>query len=320
MIYDPCFDVCTYLINLKQSQEDPGPFMIWFCSLAKNSIQLADNIWLGYELEMPNKPVIVAIYKDIIPELPKHFNNLDIIKRQENEVSGEGMGIARAEQTRDLKFSSKEQQRVQQCLTKFSASLMKSHSNLNIVSASKIKCKYYGTKKVKNRDQTCITLYVHIKGVIPFFEELFPKELEKVPVDVREGTFHTFGKLPDEYHSNLMMGCQIVSAYNKAGTLGGFVKLQNGNIGCLTCCHLFKTTESMQDYQKDPLGLSYFKKDVFQPNPTAYCKFGSVALFAKVEGDHETIGVDMALIEITDRKRCPTTGGFPDAELPAAGK
>ena len=314
------FDVCSYLIKLKSSQEDFGPFMNWFCSLAKKSIESADRVWLGYELEKPNKPVVVAIYKGSIPELPKRFNNFEIIKRNEKEISEEGIHIAHAEQIRDMKFSSKEQQRVQQCLTNHSPSLMKSHSNLNIVSASKLKCKHYGTKKVKYTGQTCITLYVQIKGVIPFFEEPFPKELGRFPVDVREGTFHTFGKNPDDIHPNLMMGCQIVSAYNKAGTLGGFVQLQNGNIGCLTCCHLFQTMQSIQDYQKDPLRLSYFNKDVFQPSPAPDFKFGNVAHFFKKEGDHENIGVDMALIEITNPLRYPTTGGFPNAELPEAGK
>ena len=153
-LQDPDVDLCAYLNKLKQSDEDVRPFMTWFYSLAKKSIQLVEEVWLGYESQSPHKPVVVAIYKDAIPELPTHFNSIAIIKRKANEVSDEGLEVAHAEQTRDLKFSSKEQQRVQQYLTKFSTPLMKDHSNLNIVSVSKIKSKYYGTKKVKRIDQT----------------------------------------------------------------------------------------------------------------------------------------------------------------------
>ena len=106
------------------------------------------------------------------------------------------------------------------------------------------------------------------------------------------------------------MGCQIATDYNTYGTLGGFVILENGNIGCLTSAGLFETKEATEDFSRDPVTLKFLKKDVYQPDILPNFKFGKVVKIVKDAGDNDggdedSIGVYAALIEINP-ERYPT--------------
>ena len=124
---------------------------------------------------------------------------------------------------------------------------------------------------------------------------------------------------PQTYHKSLVMGCQIATSYLTCGTLGAFVQLRNGGIGCLTCSHVFETPDSVSDYRKDPMSSSFFKTEVYQPNPSNDYKFGHVATIIKDPGDENIIGVDAALIEITSPQRYPKNGDFPSLNCAIAG-
>ena len=126
---------------------------------------------------------------------------------------------------------------------------MKEHSNLSMVSVSKLKSEGYGTKHSKICDETCKVLYVDIKGFIPFGEKPFQRKLGDFPVDVRKGVFKTFSD-PKDLQESLVTGCQIVTSYDTCGTLSAFVPLKDGYLGCLTCSHGFETPDSILDYSK----------------------------------------------------------------------
>ena len=288
--------------------------------LHDESLKHADNVFIGYESERPDEPVYLVLYSTVVPESKclKLYNTFKIIHRGIGCISEEAKVISDMEMDRNLIFSEAEQKRLHKCLAKNTTILMNGHSNLLIISASKLKSEGYGTAHSKIREQTCIVFYVDVKGFIPFGEKLFPRHVDKYPVDVREGAFKTFSD-PKDFHESLVMGCQIVTSYNTCGTLGAFVQLRDGGLGCLTCCHVFETPDSIIDYRKDPMSLSFFKREVYQPVPSNDYKFGNVALLINDSGDENNIGVDAALIVNNITRRYPQSGNFPTINCDIAG-
>ncbi|MEW8548117.1 MAG: hypothetical protein AB2693_31830 [Candidatus Thiodiazotropha sp.] len=298
------------------------PIIQSVCAYVESSVPGLESFWLGYRLTAAsdvNEYVFVAQVADKKLQLPTVFCSLQIIKRHASQISKEATATAASEGEEKLRFTDSEHLRIRECLTKNTSKLMKEHTNLLIISASNIKSKGFNSKEAILKMQICIALYVQIKGIIPFGENHFPTNLDGFPVDVREGRFTTYSKNPDDFHERLLMGCQIVTAYNTCGTLGGFVYLENGNVGCLTCCHVFETPESTEDYNKDPDSHAHVKRDVFQPAPQTEFKFGNLIKFINEAGHSADIGVDAALIEIINPFRIPTAGEFPNATSSVTG-
>ena len=298
-------------------------YLQWLCDQIESAFEnSAGCVWVGYRAPDPNKPVFVAELKEERAQPPKGLEKFDILQRRLGHVDGEGACITKMELKEQLRFSSEELIRIRECLTKYSKSLMEKHSNLMVVSASNIKSSHYGQESAKYDKKVCVVLYVKVKGIIPYGEKPFPTVLEGFPVDVREGKFQLFSN-PDDKHHSLVMGCQIETAYNTSGTLGGFVELEDQTIGGLTCCHVFETAEVLKNYNKaietfGPLDHSNFRLDVYQPTRGEDNKIGVLLRSQKKEGDTETIGVDAALIHITHRH--PVSGSFPEPEFNEAGK
>lgn len=293
-------------------------FLGWLCSIVEKELISAERVWAGYDPRFISPLVFVAEVIEEEQYTPKLLSEFKIIQRLKGHVSNEAKYVSNMEIREGLVFTGEEQIAIKKCLTKHTVTLMKSHSNLLVVSAAKLKSKKHSSKDAVYEKTTCIVFYVHIKGIIPFGENAFPTELEGFPVDVREGTFKTYSN-PRDFHERLMMGCQIVTAYNMMCSLGGFIELESGNIGCLTCCHAFATEESVADYNKDPVNRSFLKKEVFQPHLSADFEFGRLVNFIRNPGDSANIGVDAAVIEITKTHRHPNTGEFPDATSDIAG-
>lgn len=272
--------------------------------------------------EVKGKTQTVDSFSDICQFLKRQsdslFNKFQILMRSEGQVSDEARYVTGKELSHGLEFTAAEQVEIHKCLSKHTDNLMTKHSNLLIVSASKIKSQDFGNKNTRYVIKTCIVFYVHIKGVIPFNEDAFPTELCGFPVDVREGTFKMFSKGRD-FHERLLMGCQIVTAYNIVCSLGGFVELNGENIGCLTCGHAFETETSVADFHKDPVNQSYVQKEVYQPQLFPHFEFGKLVKSIRDPGVSGNIGVDVAVIEITKPHRYPFTGAFPDAVSHIAG-
>ena len=158
------------------------------------------------------------MYSTVVPKFRclKLYNTFKVIYRIIGRVSEEAKVISDMEIKRQLNFSEEERKRLHVCLAKNTKSLMKEHSNLFMVSTSKLKSEGYGTKHSNIYEETCIVLYVDVKGFIPLGENPFQRKLDEFPVDVREGVFKTFSD-PNEFHESLVMGCQIVTSYDTCG-------------------------------------------------------------------------------------------------------
>lgn len=277
---------------------------------AKNYFSEKSDVSIGFKAEDPNVPIVVAVVKEKNADAPQHFLSIQVEQRVINEVSDEATFCL--EKEKDLRFSEAEMKTLHMCITKNSPSLLEQHSNIQVISGSHFKCRGYSLNKPQMERTACIVLYVHIKGIIPVNETQFPKEIEGFPVDVREGCFKKFMYQEEagdslEYHRNLTVGCHIANCYQMSGSLGAFIQLPNKNVGCLTCWHIFETNESRIELEKDILAHKGFKRDVFQPGPALEhnFKFGEVIAGINQHGNENEIGVDAALIEITEKHREP---------------
>ena len=293
-------------------------------SAASEEYSSADFVWFGYDITMYEEkiPTIVAIYNSFPKDLQiqSRFLSFEVIQKEIGDLSTEAKYVADYEQENSLKFTPEETKELQECLNSNTDRLMKEHSNLLIISASKVKSTCYGQPNASLQHKACVVLYVHLKGIIPLMEEPFPIMLDGFPVDVRESMFEEFAK-PNDFLETLMMGCKISTCYNTSGSLGGFVELQSGGIGCLTCCHLFKTKDNKKCFpsNKGKVKLHLLNKSVYQPDDREEFNIGNVVRCIDGERYNNEIGVDAALIKIIKR-RFPTSGRFPNADSPACGK
>lgn len=103
------------------------------------------------------------------------------------------------------------QLKLEECLKGKSYTLFKKHSNLEIISVSAFRSKKHGKELVFD---PCIVLYCSCKGVVPYSEEEFPKEIDGIKIDVREGFFYLFPnnhffKRSTDLLNPLMLGANI---------------------------------------------------------------------------------------------------------------
>jgi hypothetical protein len=102
---------------------------------------------------------------------------------------------------------------VEFCIQSKSKKLFQQHSNLEYISASFYRLQDVGEKR-KRFSELCIVLYCSCKGVIPLHETEFPKRIEGIKTDVREGFFYLYGndhffKRSTDVLDPLMMGASI---------------------------------------------------------------------------------------------------------------
>ena len=261
--------------------------------------------WIpGYEhSDRPFDLVLVAIVTEEVPNIP-HFRDFRLIQRKFGDVSDEAQNLFEKEKDDQCRFTDQEHGDMRRCITENAKTLMKEHSNLLIVRGSKV-------RPNKERPELCIVLYVHVKGIIPFGEDPFPKTLCGYQIVILEGIFQ-FSVHPKGFIPSLMMGCFLESSHGMGGSLGGFVKLPDGSVGCLTAGHIFK----------DHIGQDGFIKDVYQPkreSQQTHFKFGEVINHSFAEQWNNEVSIDATLIKITNERRYPKSGRFPDAESTEAG-
>ena len=250
-------------------------------------------------------PVFIAVMSEIDKTLSEKFRKIcqfQLIQRLSDEVSEEAKLCVNREI--DATLSLLEHSELQDVIVRNSEELFKSHSNLLMISASSVKSMAVGNKI---ETKTCIVLYVHIKGIIPLKEKPFPLNIGKFPLDVREGVVYLYSD-----QAKLTVGCNIVNGYEQSARLGGFVRLKNGKVGCFTCCHMFDTVKSKQDVDN-----GQFDKRVFlRSKDEQLHQFGELIDKVMHPGDRDTIGVDAALIEVTDRLKLPVDGSFGTPDIP----
>ncbi|XP_062579915.1 uncharacterized protein LOC134241921 [Saccostrea cucullata] len=184
-------------------------------------------------------------------------------------------------------------------------SIMKKHSNLEMIRASGFRIKRNKAKKKKAVSEPCIAIYCSYKGVVPVGEEEFPTELDGFATDIREGCFHLHGNYDICANSKdqldpLRMGASISreSGGDGHGTLGGFVQLNDGEIGFITCAHVLHSVDEML---RNASNLQY---PVVQPSVwyegSQRCGNVFKSVFpssAIVDG----VSVDAAVVKLTNR-------------------
>ncbi|XP_061180574.1 uncharacterized protein LOC133189181 [Saccostrea echinata] len=212
---------------------------------------------------------------------------------------------------KDIEFDKSLHIKFRKCIQHISSFLYEKHLNLEIISAS-------GFRSTKNGDEIvrepCIVFYCACKGIIPFGESEFPRNIYDFNTDVREGFFYQFPndgffKRSTDVLDPLMMGGSISSKdFSKGGTLGGFVTLNNGNIGFITCAHvLFDLSRLCRETE-------HF--DVVQPaytykNTNNVCRIHELSCFPTTPFKGCTL--DVSLVKLTNR--IPEKGLFSDLSI-----
>ncbi|XP_013389014.1 uncharacterized protein LOC106157810 [Lingula anatina] len=203
-----------------------------------------------------------------------------------------------------------------QAIQKSSEHLFKNHRNLTIISASPV--------KVQGGEITCkpcIVLYCRAKGVVPLGDPLFPKLIEGIPVDVREGfvslSMHNsapqtpenvhFGQNTTFYSNPLRMGCSIgLSKSIFTGTSGVFVQ-QEGTLCFLTCSHVLGIpppaieAEVCQPSDADVRTNNYNKQDMASKDKSKVCGVVKNVYFDNYGYKGKEYGIDAALIKVKHR-------------------
>lgn len=309
--------ITRYIIEKGWKSAEVKSLLNWVCTDAKTLSKDIAEVWVGYEKTQRNVPILVAELKRENKKLPPDYLGFQLRPRLPNHVSKEAESCIEKETLLTTKKRAmkddEEMHKLQECLIAHSPSLFKKHRNLLIMSASRVKCKNYAeceTKRPVYEELKCVVLYVKIKGIIPFDEEPFRETIDGFPVDVREAYFSLF---VNDDNVDLSMGCKIENDYGMTGSLGGFVKLPNGAIGALTCWHLFATERSKADLSKDWPHHRNFKSDIYH-STSEKCKFGRVIQSNLIEGDERSVGIDAALLEITDPAKVPKSGHFPGTD------
>lgn len=225
-----------------------------------------------------------------------------MIQRNIGVFSAEAEYVAELERKTNSCLNMTEQSNFNQWLNRNAYDLMTNHSNLLIISASKYRS---WNSRRQTQKETCVVLYVHIKGYIPYGEKPFPKRLDGFSIDVRESMFE-FQTKPNVKYENVRTGCSIATAYSTSGTLGGFLKSdRTENIYGLTCCHIFKTKKTKHIFKKaKSAGRSHnihLIPNVYQPVKKKGNFIGKLIQFVDNETSDEYVTVDAAVIDIERR-------------------
>ncbi|KAK3591052.1 hypothetical protein CHS0354_026066 [Potamilus streckersoni] len=290
------------------------------------------SVWLGFRQMYPNVPIFVLISYDngiklSEKDIPNSFRSFEFVFRHEFEVSEEAREITKYEENKQTQMCERQRREVKITLSKNIDQLLKCHRNIEMVGVSSIRSIKYGHRNARLITGYCIVVYVHVKGIIPYGEKEFPRRIEHFPVDVREGKFVPYSNVPGarEYHQCLLMGCQIVRCKGSSGTLGGFLDLQDGRVGILTCAHVALTEEERNTYL-DSSSDEQLRQHISIPwntprmgQPDEYHEFGTVLKFALKPGGPSEVGVDAAVVTITERAREPVCGAFPKNQCSASG-
>ena len=213
---------------------------------------------------------------------------------------------------------------VMRVVNKYADDLMDKHSNLVGITASYFKSSGFrkrDTSERKLEQKPTIALYCRIKGFIPVNEEWFSAVLDGYETDVREGVVYTATRpKPDEYHSNVRIGCAIgATEVNLSGTLGPFLDIPRYGICAISCAHMFINPSDIDGViQCQSLKLFRERKNRSNPmsihQPPSNTRIGCLieARISRGRSSDGLPGSDCALIKI--QNRAPVDGYFPHDE------
>ncbi|XP_069131732.1 uncharacterized protein [Argopecten irradians] len=204
-----------------------------------------------------------------------------------------------------LDLSLEDRKRLFNVIDKYSEELMGKHSNLNWMDVSPVL-----SHQTWLEETPCIVIYCSCKGIRPLDEEVFPRELDGVKVDVREGFCSLFSVTdPKEYNDPLRTGISIGGKEMEGcGSLGTFVHEAEDkkSVGFLTCQHVFSSPEIGKSVVQP--SLDHYKSNT-DPEKTICGKIRSMCM-KPVEYNGKEISVDVAYVAID--KRIPKEFEFPD--------
>ncbi|XP_062568952.1 uncharacterized protein LOC134231070 [Saccostrea cucullata] len=234
--------------------DETGPGQILKRYAEKHHSGKTKRLYLGKTAA--SKQVIVAVI-DSYENNEDTFEELPVLYRNWRESFTESKQAIHCKEAMANPMNHEEISQIETIISGNAEKLMSYHSNLEMISASPVKSMKQG-KEIKV--ERCLVLYCTYKGIIPNGEEEFPHQIEGIKTDVREGFFyfcprqgsqsHVF-KSSMDYHHQLRMGCNIGKEdLMKTGTLGGFVKLNNNEIGFITCAHVLHPNLPLQDGDK----------------------------------------------------------------------
>ncbi|XP_053408297.1 uncharacterized protein LOC123560069 isoform X2 [Mercenaria mercenaria] len=277
---------------------------------------------LDYRHEFSNTQITFVIYRTRPHENETtEYRYYRYYIRHVNEISTtcseENTHIRELEQDFPKDYSKTEE--IVECLNKNSKSLMEQHTNLTRVSISWFKSKGFRTKHQDITQNTCIALYVQVKGFVPLNETALPEVIDGIDVDVRECVVlpYTF---PNEHHEHIKMGCAIHGGLRNAegqvlgGTLGGFFEVDR-EMYCLTSAHPFMSPADMGKLKQFGkfcnlgLGNDIETFEAHQPVVEGSRSFGTGVRAVYKEGGNGETGVEAVVVKVQDR--FPVSGDFP---------
>ena len=180
---------------------------------------------------------------------------------------------------------------------KIAASLFRQHRNLNMITYSPVISVGFGARNHRIIPKPCIVLYCDRKGMLPFGEKMFPRNIDGVQTDVREGHY--------KFASGIQIGSEITREQNGThyGTVGGFVDLPNGSKAVLTCAHVL--------YNLHDLGLDYsLQSGLTVSLANGRPSFGRVIEARFETDDQDRTSIDAALVQLNPD--VDISGHFPN--------
>ncbi|KAK3600417.1 hypothetical protein CHS0354_023625 [Potamilus streckersoni] len=290
------------------------------------------DVWIGFRNGFSNVPIVAIIsfnngVKLSKEDIPESYRSFECIFRHEYEVSEEAREIIDNKEIRRIVARRRQMKGLQETLANNINQLLSCHSNIEMVGISSIRSVKYGHINARLIPETCIVIYVHVKGIIPYDEKMFPRSMGNYLIDVPEGKFISYSDVPGprDYHQHLSMGCQIVRKGGLMGTIGGFLDMPNGNVGILTCAHVVMTNKEREEYINSTPDEQLQKQKTFPwcthriCQPDEYREFGTVLKFVLTSGSPSEVGVDAAIVTVTEQSRLPISGRFPKNDNITAG-
>ncbi|WAR05000.1 hypothetical protein MAR_020369, partial [Mya arenaria] len=128
------------------------------------------------------EPVFVILTKEKLSGKWDSFMGFPVYRRRFDSLSDEATQVMNNSFVQNYSLTAEELKTVKNAVT--AADLKNKHSKITIINA----CPCRSVRKRKKLEKgLCIAIHCQIKGFIPFDEEPFPKEINRIPVDVREG-------------------------------------------------------------------------------------------------------------------------------------
>lgn len=154
------------------------------CKLICGAEEDCVDVFPAYEEGHRWAPVIVVLTKQDCGGEWESFMGFRVYRRRYDRVSCEAATVINSDYVQSHPLSVEDFQAIRRAVS--SADLHKRHSKITVLNACPCRSKNNGEVI---EEGLCIVIHCLVKGLIPFSEDPFPKEILGIPVDVREGYF-----------------------------------------------------------------------------------------------------------------------------------